>query len=200
MLDHPIDPNRFAFEPRRKNLIPNGVLGMIVFVFCEIMFFAGMISAHMITKANAVDGIWPPPDPNLPMLPVMETALNTGFLVLSGILLFLGHRAIGNDEAKLKKYLGAAVFFGFLFVGLQGREWVMLLDQGLTFTSNAYGSFFYFIVGTHGLHALAALLFMAYMLVLNAKGRLNEVTYWSAEVFWYFVVGVWPLIYWQVYL
>ena len=39
-----------------------------------------------------------------------------------------------------------------------------------------------------------------YMVLLERKGKLDAVTYWSAETFWYFVVGVWPLIYWQVYL
>lgn len=198
MLDHPVDPNRFKFQSNRKNLIPNGVLGTLVFVFCEIMFFAGMISSHMITRANAVDGIWPPP--GSPMLPVVETGINTGFLILSGVLLFLGHRAMEHSPELVRRYLGAAVAFGALFVGLQGREWAGLLEAGLTLTSNAHGSFFYFIVGTHALHAVGALGFMAYMVVLERRDKLDAVTYWSAETFWYFVVGVWPLIYWQVYL
>ena len=198
MLDHPVDPKRFHFQPQRKKLIPNGVLGTLVFVFCEIMFFAGLISSHMITRANAVDGIWPPP--GSPLLPVLETGINTGFLLLSAILLFLGHRSMNNKPDAVRRYLVGAVAFGFLFVALQGREWVGLIEAGLTLTSNTHGSFFYFIVGTHALHAVAALAFMAYMVLLERKGKLDAVTYWSAETFWYFVVGVWPLIYWQVYL
>ncbi len=198
MLDYPVDPKRFEFESGRSKIIPDGVLGMIIFVFCEIMFFAGMISAHMITRANAVDGIWPPP--GSPMLPVVETGINTGFLFLSGIFLHLGHRSFRSDQVKTRKYLLFSVVFGCLFVGLQGQEWIALLEQGLTFTSSAHGSFFYFVVGTHGIHAVCALLFMSYMLLLQQKGKLVETTFWAAEVFWYFVVGVWPLIYWQVYL
>ena len=198
MLDHPVDPKRFEFESGRKKIIPDGVLGMIIFVSCEIMFFAGMISAHMITRANAVDGIWPPP--GSPILPVVETGMNTGFLFLSGILLHLGHRSFAENERKTRWYLLGSVFFGYLFVGLQGQEWVALIEAGLTFTSSTHGSFFYFVVGTHGLHAVCALIFMSYMLVLHFWGRLQVTTFWSAEVFWYFVVGIWPIIYWQVYL
>ena len=198
MLDHPIDPNRFEFETGRQKIIPDGVLGMIIFVFCEIMFFAGMISAHMITRANAVDGIWPPP--GSPMLPVTETAINTSFLFLSGILLHLGHRNFKDDKRKTRMYLLASVFFGYLFVGLQGQEWAALIEAGLTFTSSTHGSFFYFVVGTHAVHAVGALLFMSYMLFLQLTGRLAETTFWAAEVFWYFVVGVWPIVFWQVYL
>ena len=101
MLDHPVDPKRFHFQPQRKNLIPNGVLGTLVFVFCEIMFFAGLISSHMITRANAVDGIWPPP--GSPLLPVLETGINTGFLLLSAILLFLGHRSMNNKPDAVRR-------------------------------------------------------------------------------------------------
>jgi cytochrome c oxidase subunit III len=198
MLDHPVDPSRFKFKSQRNSVIPNGVLGTLIFVFCEIMFFAGMISSHMITRANAVDGIWPPP--GSPMLPALETGINTGFLILSGVLLFLGHRAMEHAPEKVRTYLIGAVAFGGLFVLLQGREWVGLLEAGLTFTGDAHGSFFYFIVGTHGLHAVAALGFMAYMILLERRDKLDAVTYWSAETFWYFVVGVWPLIFWQVYL
>lgn len=134
------------------------------------------------------------------MLPVLETGINTGFLILSGVLLFLGHRAMEDAPGLVRRYLMGAVAFGALFVGLQGREWAGLLESGLTLTSNAHGSFFYFIVGTHALHAIGALGFMAYMVLLERRDKLDAVTYWSAETFWYFVVGVWPLIYWQVYL
>ena len=168
MLDHPVDPARFEFESGRKNVIPNGVLGMIIFVFCEVMFFAGMISAHMITRENAVDGVWPPP--GSPMLPVVETGINTAFLFLSAFLLFLGHRAYGHNQQRMYRYLLGAVAFGTLFVGLQGREWAGLIEAGLTFTKCAR-FLLYFIVGTHALHALCALVFMAYMLLLYRAGR-----------------------------
>ena len=33
-----------------------------------------------------------------------------------------------------------------------------------------------------------------------ARGDLSRFTFWPAQIFWYFVVGVWPLLYWLVYL
>ena len=183
---------------KRRNLIPSSVLGMIIFLFCEVMFFAGMISAHMITKANAVGGIWPPP--GSPMLPIEETLINTSILLVSGVALFMAHRALRMDHPMFGRWLLASVVLGTLFVALQGREWVALIDAGLTMTSSTHGSFFYFIVGTHGLHALGALGFMVYMITLFRAGELQPPTFWAAEIFWYFVVGLWPLIFWQVYL
>src|ERR1700690_3331740 len=67
--------------------VPNAVLGTIVFVVAEIMFFAALISAHTIARASAMGGMWPPP--GQPRLPFERTAINTAALILSGVLLWL---------------------------------------------------------------------------------------------------------------
>jgi heme/copper-type cytochrome/quinol oxidase subunit 3 len=82
----------------------------------------------------------------------------------------------------------------------QGVEWVALIGEGLTLTSSNLGSFFYLIVGLHGLHAVAALLLLAYTWRLLRRGWLVSSRLAAAEVFWYFVVGVWPILYLTVYL
>jgi len=87
-----------------------------------------------------------------------------------------------------------------LFVLLQGAEWVALLGEGLTLTSSAMGSFFYLIVGLHGLHALAALAAMAWAHQRLVRDDLGHSAFWTVRIFWFFVVGVWPVLYWRVYL
>ncbi len=44
---------------KRAPLLPNGVMGMLIFVATEVMFFSGLISAFVIGKSNAIGG-WPP--------------------------------------------------------------------------------------------------------------------------------------------
>lgn len=48
-------------RPGRPRGLPNGVLGMALFVGVEIMLFAGFISAFTIVKASFAPGTWPPP-------------------------------------------------------------------------------------------------------------------------------------------
>ena len=48
------------------------------------------------------------------------------------------------------------MLLGAFFVVFQGAEWLALIGQGLTLTSSALGSFFYLIVGSHGLHAVGS--------------------------------------------
>jgi heme/copper-type cytochrome/quinol oxidase subunit 3 len=245
-------------HPARKPVVPNGVLGMIIFVLTEIMFFTGLVSAYLISEGAAPLG-WPPP--GQPRLPIGETAFNTAALIASGVVLFFAGRALKRGEAKAKWLLLAALCLGAFFVAFQGVEWVGLVSEGLTLTVTTHGSFFYLIVGVHGLHAVAAILGLAYVFgrltnpqlterlvviggaigyagvaacvilvatmlagwagtavagvlvavvagfyVLSRKKPTAEqaasakVPFETAAVFWYFVVAVWPILYYLVYL
>ena len=83
---------------------------------------------------------------------------------------------------------------------LQGVEWVALLREGLTMTSSNHGAFFYLIVGTHALHAVVAIVALTWVYVLMRRGTLAPSTFTATQVFWYFVVILWPVIYLRVYL
>ena len=183
--------------PRRR-FGDNGALGMALFVFTEIMLFGGFVSAFAIVRDSAPLGAWPPA--GQPRLPVERTALNTAALLLSGVALWIAGRAFkaGRTQAAAR-WTGGAVALGAAFVVLQGAEWAALLRQGLTLTSSQLGSFFYTIIGTHALHSVAAILALGLAWRLMLLGRLTASRFAAVRIFWYFVVLVWPLIYWQVY-
>jgi cytochrome c oxidase subunit 3 len=182
---------------RRAPVLPNGVLGMLLFVATEVMFFSGLISAFVIGKSNAIGG-WPPP--GQPRLPVEETALNTAALLASGVALYFANRAFKNGSPNTKRLLLLSIALGGFFVLFQGAEWVALIGEGLTLTSGQLGGFFYLLVGTHALHVAVGFLILLYTYRRLSNDELDRFTFWPAQVFWYFVVGVWPILYWQVYL
>ena len=66
--------------------------------------------------------------------------------------------------------------------------------------SSTYGAFFYVIVGAHALHAIPALLALVVMLLRLRAGSLTAEAFAASRIFWYFVVLVWPVLYWKVYL
>ena len=194
VLGHHPDPRALRREP----VIPSGVLGMLIFVVSEVMFFTGLISAFLIVKESAPSGIWPPP--GQPRLPVGTTAINTLMLLASGVSLLLAERAYRSKGARTKPLVMGAMALGAFFVIAQGREWLALIQEGLTLTSSSHGGFFYTIVGAHGLHAVAALIGLGWVLRRLLRGELLLRELQTALVFWLFVVGVWPVLYWQVYL
>ena len=92
------------------------------------------------------------------------------------------------------------MLLGAFFVVFQGLEWAALIRDGLTLTSSSLGSFFYLIVGMHAAHAVVALGVLVFTWVRLRRGWLASSQLAVAEVFWYFVVGLWPILYLVVYL
>ena len=183
--------------PRRK-IVPDGVAGMMLFVFSESMLFAGLISAHTIVQAQSPGSLWHPA--GQPRLPLGETAFNTAALLISGGLLIFAHFAFRKEPGRALIPFFVSILLGAFFVVFQGVEWVALIGEGLTLQSSAYASFFYLIVGAHALHAVGALIGMTWAWFRLRGGDLRESEFQTVQVFWYFVVIVWPILYLKVYL
>ncbi len=182
----------------RRGFMDHAVFGMGVFVFTEVMLFSAFISAFLIVRHSAVPGTWPPADQ--PRLPFESTALNTLALLASGVCTLLAHRALRRGGVPAMRLpLSLALLLGGLFVGLQGMEWAGLLRQGLTLQSSQIGSFFYLIIGCHALHVVISLGLLAWCWVSALGGRLSPSRFGAAQMFWYFVVLVWPVLWLVVY-
>lgn len=182
-----------------RPLVPSSVVGMLIFIMAEAMFFAALFSAYTIVSAGADS--WPPL--GQPRLPVASTAFNSLALLLSGWTLFRANRHFAARPPRLEgtqRFLLATILLGGFFVLFQGFEWARLLHYGLTMVSSSYGSFFYLLIGTHALHAIAALALLVIAFSRLRKGCMSKGQFWGAQVFWYFVVGVWPVLYILVYL
>lgn len=182
---------------RPTAVVQDGIVAILIFVATEIMFFAGLISAFLVVKSGAA---WPPPDQ--PRLPVEATAFNTLVLFISGGMLWRANRAFAElrDAEPTKKLLSLAMGLGAVFVVFQGYEWTRLIEFGLTMQSSTYGAFFYLIVGAHALHAVAALIALGYCHLQLAQDELTRATFSTTQIFWYFVVLLWPVLYTLVYL
>lgn len=184
-------------QQRQPSVIPTPVLGVLVLIASELLFFTGLFSAHMVIKATST--FWAPP-PNV-FLPVANTAFNTGILILSGALFAWSFRRYGvnRDWARAKSPALIATALGAFFVVFQGLEWSRLLSVGLTMQSGAFGALFYLIIGSHAVHVVAALLAMLWTLRQASSKRLSLDGYQAMMVFWTFVVAIWPILYRLVY-
>jgi heme/copper-type cytochrome/quinol oxidase subunit 3 len=204
---HPDQPLRLVRSPRRPTRgtsrgpsVPNSVLGTLVFLGAEVMFFAGLVSAYLVLRAGSV--AWPPPDQ--PRLPVAVTFVNTLVLLASGYTMVCAVAAIRADRrAQLVRWLGVTAALGGLFLLVQGTEWVRLVRYGLHFSSGVYASTFYVVIGSHAVHVLGGVITLLVVLRQAATGRYSARDYGGIEasrLYWLFVVGLWPLLYVLVYL
>ncbi|MDO8519553.1 MAG: heme-copper oxidase subunit III [Deltaproteobacteria bacterium] len=170
----------------------SGKVGMILFLAAETMFFAGLVSAYLILRAKFSN--WPPL--GQPRLPVYSTGINTAFLLLSA---FTFQRGVKNSD---RNWISITFILGTLFLVLQGTEWVKLLSFGLTGDQNIYAGSFYLIIGAHGAHVLAALVFLLILALQAGKIDPARLTLRleAARYYWFFVVGIWPVLYFLVYI
>ena len=188
----PFHPSRRA----RRAVVEDGAIAMLVFVIVEAMLFAGMLSAFMLTRA-AASGVWPPA--GLP-LSLVETAVNTAALLVSGALVFQAAQLWEKRDAGIGALLLAAIGLGAFFLIFQGIESMALIREGLSLTAGQHGKFFGLIVGIYGAHALGALIFLGVARLRLKRGSLSSSAFSAARILWYFVVGVWPVLYLCLYL
>ena len=133
----------------------------------------------------------------------MLTTGHTGVLLSSGWAMQRAHRALRRSETGFARWLGFTWLLGALFLTVQGAEWVRLVHFGLTTSSSLYGATFYTLVGAHACHVVAALVMLAVVRRLAARGHFRPgdgVALEPYRMYWFSVVGIWPLLYLLVYL
>ncbi|TMA33728.1 MAG: heme-copper oxidase subunit III [Deltaproteobacteria bacterium] len=180
--------------------VSNTRLAMIVLITGESMLFAGLIGMYLVFRLAA--RTWPPPDQ--PRLPLGLTTLNSAVLLGSAIPLARALGAIRRGETdRVARRVELTALLGLLFLAVQGAEWARLVRHGLTLGSGTYGGSFYVLIGCHALHVLAAVTWLAAVAVLARRGRFTPARHAALEMcslYWYFVCGLWVVLFPLVYL
>jgi len=187
-------------DQRERVFIPSGMLAVLMLIATEMMLFSGLIGSFLIFRLSAP--FWPPP--SLPRLPLTVTWINTFVLMSSSITMYLAVRAVHQNRQRLtRRWLVITAVLGTTFLAVQGSEWVHLVAHGLTLKSGSYGSTFYLLIGCHGLHVTAAVIWLVAVTMVAMRGRYNANNAGGVEriaAFWYFVCAIWPLLFVLVYL
>ena len=198
--EFPRDPFGRGDDDRVGPPVSNAHLGMLMFLGAEAMFFAGLIGTLLVFRLGSV--IWPPP--GQPYLPIGVTGVNTAILLFSAYTMHRAIRAIrGEDRQALVRWLQTTSLLGTIFLTVQGYEWMRLVHFGFTLSSGTYGATFYTLIGTHGVHVFGAVLWLLIVLAGARRNRFSATRHVRLTVcamYWYFVVGLWPVLYTLVYL
>ncbi|MCB0420438.1 MAG: cytochrome c oxidase subunit 3 [Bdellovibrionales bacterium] len=179
---------------RRTPVFSNAVFAMILFAFTELMFFMALISAFLVIQRDRATQ-WDLPS-NV-QLPIYVTAVNTFVLLLSGALLLWALRKESQEQRKI--WVSAAALLGFVFVVVQGSEWIGLIELGMTMKSTIFGACFFLLVGSHAVHAVAGSIALLYGASLASRGQLDNESLKALQIFWLLIVLIWPVLYFVVY-
>ena len=174
--------------------------GFLVFLASESMLFGGLLAALVVLRLGAES--WPPI--GLPRLPVAVTAMNTLLLFSSCLPMRAGHGALRRgDLDRFTRCLVLATLCGVGFLAIQGSEWIRLVGAGLHASSGPYGATFFTLIGCHGIHVLAGVAWLCWLVVGARRGRFSETRQLPVElgaIYWYYVSVVWAVVFPLVYL
>jgi cytochrome c oxidase subunit 3 len=108
-----------------------------------------------------------------------------------------------DDAAAVARNLRLTAMLGSLFLVVQGIEWVRLVRHGLTMGSSVYGGTFYVVIGCHAFHVLTAVAWLVVVTMLAARGVFTARRHDGLEMcgmYWFFVSGLWAVLFPLVYL
>jgi cytochrome c oxidase subunit 3 len=190
-------------------------MGMMWFIFSEIMFFAVFFGTLWYTRNLSMDwlagigdgpgrstatlwpdfeAVWPTNGPGNVGGDFEEMGafglpfLNTLLLLSSGVTCTWAHHGLlAKNRDQLIKGLIATVVLGFLFVGFQAIEYYEAYhDMGLTLGSGVYGSTFFMLTGFHGLHVCIGAIILTVVLFRSWKGHFTPEKHFAFEgAAWY---------------
>ena len=166
--------------------------GIWVGIFAITMSFAAFTSALFVRQGSAAD--W-----THITLPSILYA-NTLALLVSSATLEMARRAIAAvatmESRAARKGLGwllATLALGFVFVAGQYEAWRQLATQGLYLATNPNSSFYYVLTAMHGLHVLAGIAALLFVISrLAAKpAALRPSMFEAAATYWHFMGVLW---------
>lgn len=189
-------------------------MGMIWFIFSEVMFFAAFFGALYYARNLSVPWIggeghgvmthallWSDFDPAWPSNGPAQVGgafqtmsawglplINTLLLLASGITLTIAHHALkAGQRGKILLWLGATVVLGAIFLFFQAEEYIHAYHElNLTLGSGIYGSTFFMLTGFHGAHVTLGAIMLAVIWFRVLKGHFSADNHFGFEaVAWY---------------
>jgi cytochrome c oxidase subunit 3 len=184
--------------------ISNPILGMILFICSEVMFFSGLFAAYFSVRAQ---NVWPPITKdavlnehfNLHAEPWFAGIL-TVILLASSLTCQLGVWAIRRDDrAGFVRAIGVTLVLGIVFLIGQAYDYSTL---GFGVSDTPFGTTFYTLTGFHGAHVFGGAIMLSVVLYRGLAGQFSSRHHDAVEavsLYWHFVDVVWVILYSTLY-
>jgi cytochrome c oxidase subunit III len=179
--------------------VPAKKMAMWLFIIADSATFAGCLVAYGFLR-NATPN-WPRPFHN-----ITNVAIMTFILVTSSLTMLLGIDAAKmGDKAKALRWTMITAALGALFALLHIREWLALINEGMTLFKNPwgtglFGASFFSITGLHLLHVTGGVIALLVVGLRYKGGRYNADDLEITGLYWHFVDLVWMFVVPLVYL
>ena len=175
-----------------------GTIGMACLIAAESAIFTIFVVAYLYYIGKSVSG---PTPREVLHLPIFATVC-----LLSSSLTI--HAAVGairkGNLGTFRLWWFITLALGAIFLFETGREWDHLIyHEGLTISTNLFGTTYYSLVGLHAFHVTVGLIGLLTVLLLALLGKVRQEHARNVDVFamyWHFVDVVWIVVFTVVYI
>ncbi|OOZ77232.1 cytochrome (ubi)quinol oxidase subunit III [Bacillus cereus] len=200
-VDEKLTNETFPAEPEKATLEgKNKFVGFWLFLGGETVLFASLFGTYLALKNSTNGGPASQEMFQMPLVFIMTMLLLTSSLTS----VYAMYHMKNFNFKKMQLWLLVTVLLGLGFLGFEIYEFYHYTHEFKhTMRSSAFGSAFYALVGTHGLHVLFGLCWILTLIFRNAKRGLNLYNapkFYVASIYWHFIDVVWVFIFTVVYL
>ena len=177
----------------------NTVFGFWLYLMTDCILFASVFATYAVLVNHTAGG---PSGKDIFELPYVlgETALLLVSSCTYGFAMIAAHRGF---KGQTLAWLAATFVLGAGFIGMEINEFHHLIAEGFGPDKSAFLSSFFTLVGMHGLHVTAGLVWMIVMMLQVSRRGLtdrNNTRLMCLSLFWHFLDIVWICVFSFVYL
>ncbi len=177
-------------------------LGMLLFIFTEVMFFAAFFWGYFhasLAPNLEIGSVWPPL--GIETFDAWDIPfVNTLILLLSGATVTWSHHSmIHGNRLQCMTGLILTLVLAAAFTTLQAYEY---LQAPFSIADGIYGSTFFMATGFHGFHVIIGSLFLTVCLGREIRYHFtthHHVGFEAAAWYWHFVDVVWLFLFVSIY-
>lgn len=189
----------YAVQPHPVTGVPNGKLGIWLFLASEVMLFGALFSTYILLRVGA--DVWPRGVLNIPLATV-----NTLVLIASSVTMVMSWASLKmNQYGKFKMYLGLTILLACTFLVVKFFEYSEHIHEHQFPSTSTFYAIYFTLTGLHGLHVLGGILVNTYLLLTGRKLWQKEPDHFAnrieyAGLYWHFVDLVWIFLFPALYL
>ena len=186
----------------RRGGMDTALLGMMLFIASEVMFFAALFAAYFNVKASAPE--FPPAGTEF-IDPVGLPLIVTAILLTSSLTMqWATSRIRRGDRTGMNRAIAITLTLGIIFLFLQVYDYyVLVTEDSFGIDSGVYGTLFFTMTGFHGAHVLGGVIGLAVILSRGVQGQFSKRHHVAVEAvhyYWHFVDVVWVLLFLTIYV
>jgi cytochrome c oxidase subunit III len=175
-----------------------GHVGMWCLIAAESAMFSIFVVAYLFYVGKSLGGPLPR---DVLRVPIFDSIC----LFASSITIAIAERAIRRGDLKrFGQWWFSTIVLGMVFILGTAREWARLIYQeGLTVSTNLFGTTFYSLVGLHACHVVVGLTGLTIIMAFTVFGHVRQRHARRVGVFamyWHFVDAIWAVVLPVVYV